>query len=396
MSIIENRNMPSSMFGIQGFNPWNILFVGVFLAWVASRRREGLTWDMPGYISVLLLLYLGVILVGVTRAIFDRAFMAGFSLKYLISDHLINTVKWVLPGILLFDGCRSRKRVAIALWSILGLYLVTALLIFRNVPLSSAGSLLTMTASRGAFNKAIGYGAVTVAMMMAGGSWAVLSILPLVKRSWHKGMVICGFFMVTFTLILTSGRMGYLTWAMLGMIFGVLRWRRYLLLVPFGIMLVVVVFPGVSQRMLTGFGETNVEGEAYVDEYTVSSGRLLAWPYVIDKIKESPIIGYGRLAMPRTGLSRYLEENMIASAFGHAHNAYLELFLDNGLIGFFIVMSFFTVVIVHAFRLFRDRSDPLFMAFVYHWSGNVSTRPCPIIMLQVVCLCQFLVHTSHL
>ena len=40
MAVMEHEDMPKSMFGIQGFNMWNVLFMGVFVAWLASRRRE--------------------------------------------------------------------------------------------------------------------------------------------------------------------------------------------------------------------------------------------------------------------------------------------------------------------------------------------------------------------
>ena len=58
MAVIEHPDMPKTLFGIQGFNLWNVLFLSVLLAWTLSRRREGLTWDMPRHMNVLLLLYL--------------------------------------------------------------------------------------------------------------------------------------------------------------------------------------------------------------------------------------------------------------------------------------------------------------------------------------------------
>jgi hypothetical protein len=39
--------MPTNIAGIQGLNPWNALLFFIFLAWLATRWREGLTWDMP-------------------------------------------------------------------------------------------------------------------------------------------------------------------------------------------------------------------------------------------------------------------------------------------------------------------------------------------------------------
>jgi hypothetical protein len=109
MAVIHHEDMPTNMFGIQGF-----LFIMIVLAWAASRRWEGCRWDMPRHVAILLLLYLAVVVIGVLRAIFDHRYLQD-PLISLISDELINTIKWVLPGLLLFDGCRTRRRVLMAL-----------------------------------------------------------------------------------------------------------------------------------------------------------------------------------------------------------------------------------------------------------------------------------------
>jgi len=349
MAVIEHKDMPSTIMGIDILTPWNLIMLVTLLSWMANRRREGLQWDMPRHVNVLLLMYLAVILVGFLRVVFDSN---RYGFRYLFTDQVINSVKWIVPGILLFDGCRTRKRVVEVMWSIQGLYLGLALLTMHYI---SWGS-------RGNFNKRIGWGAVTVAMMLAGGSWAVLGTLPMMKKSWHKAILICGFFLSSFALFLTQGRMGYITWVMLGLIFGVLRYRRLLVLGPPVLVLILVAFPQVSERMLKGFGGSDVSGEATTDEYAISSGRLVVWPYVIDKIVESPIVGHGRTAMQRTGLTDYLEKNGIATRFGHPHNAYLEILLDSGLIGFLIVIAFFAVVVGHAFSLFLDRDNLMYRA----------------------------------
>ena len=65
MAIMEHEDMPRTMFGIQGLNMWNVLFGIILLAWISLRHSQGLRWDMPGGISILLLMYLGVIVIGV-------------------------------------------------------------------------------------------------------------------------------------------------------------------------------------------------------------------------------------------------------------------------------------------------------------------------------------------
>jgi hypothetical protein len=72
-------------------------------------------------------------------------------------------------------------------------------------------------------------------------------------------------------------------------------------------------------------------------------------------------VGYGRLAMVRTGVTRFLSVQL-DEGFSHPHNAYLELLLDNGIIGFLLVMPFYAVVLLYSIKLFRDSRSPVFVA----------------------------------
>jgi len=194
MAVIEHEDMPKTMFGIQGLNMWNVLFIVIFLAWIVSRRREGLMWDMPRHVSVLLLMYLGVILVGVLRAIFDRSYIEDYPLKNLISEELINTIKWALPGLLLFDGCRTRRRVIMALICILALYFIVAIQVARFMPPSAVVDFDTMSHLRLRLGRYIGYSACDISTMLAGASWAVLAALPLVRQKKYQilGLISAG------------------------------------------------------------------------------------------------------------------------------------------------------------------------------------------------------------
>jgi len=67
MAVIEHPDMPKTILGIQGLNPWNLLFLIVVLAWAINRGSEGGRFDMPQHIAILLLLYLFVVLLGFAR-----------------------------------------------------------------------------------------------------------------------------------------------------------------------------------------------------------------------------------------------------------------------------------------------------------------------------------------
>jgi O-antigen ligase len=358
MAVFENRNMPRSLFGIPGLNLWNVLFFVVFFAWLA-KRRHGLEWDMPRHVVLSLLLYLGVIAVGVLRAVFDRGYLDGYGIGGLISDELINTIKWVLPGILLFDGCRSRKQVVMALVCILAVYLLLSIQVFKNIPLESAlgGGNERIHYSRLKACLRIGYSAPNLSAMLAGASWGMLAALPLVHKKKYWLMLLAAAGMVAFGQALTGGRAGYLAWGATGLTLCLLKWRKYLLLAPVMLTVLPMIFTGAAERMLQGFGQTDVSGETAVDDFEITSGRMQIWPYVIDKIGESPVIGHGRLGMMRTGLTRYLGQKYGESeAFPHPHNMYLQTLLDNGILGSIPIFLFWGTMLVYSARLFRSRN----------------------------------------
>jgi len=357
MAVIHHEDMPTNMFGIQGFNMWNILFGVIFLAWLTNRRREGLRWDMPRHVSVLLLLYLGVVVIGFLRAVVDRSYIEHYPVKNLISEELINTIKWVLPGILLFDGCRTRRRVVMALVCLLAMYFLLSVQVVRRIPFESAlgGSGEGIQRIRLKACRSVGYSACDMSTLLAGVSWGCLATLPLIRRKKYWVIILGAAGVIAFGQALTGGRAGYVAWGATGLMLCFLKWRKYLVLAPVVVMLLPLLFPGAAERMLYGFGESDVSGQTVVDDYEVTSGRTLIWPHVIDKIAESPIVGHGRLAMNRTGLADRLMTDL-GESFPHPHNMYLETLLDNGIVGSAPILLFWGITVLYAARLFRSKN----------------------------------------
>ncbi len=355
MAFIQHEDMPKSIGDVQGLNPWNILLVFVILSWAVHRRHEGLVWDLPRPVTVLLLLYLGVVLVGFGRMMVDLKHMGSDSISTLISEQLINTVKWVIPGLLLFDGCRTRRRLVVALLALTVLYSAVALQLAYRLPTSCAiGGGEETQHIRLKITSELGYSTCDMSTMLAGASWAFLAFLPLARKNWQKALIIGGVLLVTYGQALTGGRAGYLAWGAVGLIMCLVKWRKYLFLAPIVPLLLYVVFPASAERMLEGFSSQNVAGETTTDDYAVTSGRSLAWPFVIDKIGESPGFGYGREAMVRTGLMGLIQTQYPGENFPHPHNAYLEWLLDNGIVGLLPLIGFFGFAIYCSARLFRD------------------------------------------
>jgi O-antigen ligase len=250
--------------------------------------------------------------------------------------------------------------VQIVVAVILLLYFLLAIQVIRWVPLSTAmsGGGVNSRAYKMIQNE-IGYNRVTLSMMLSGASWAALCCLVLAETRRQR-LILLGMAAAMFLgQALTGGRTGYVSWLAVGLGLSLLRWRRLLLVIPVVIMIVFTFLPGVRDRLLQGFvGGTRGNVIVQNDEYEITSGRNLAWPLVIDKIKENPIFGYGREAMTTTGTAGRLRSEL-AESFPHPHNAYLEVLLDNGLIGFFCIIPFYLAMLWHATRLLLDRENPL-------------------------------------
>lgn len=351
MAVIEHPDMPKNIMGIQGLNPWNILMADILLVWVVTRRREGHVWDMPRHVTGLLLLYLAVIVVGSVRMMDDPAGLRFNPIGTMISEYFVNCMKWVIPGLLLFDGCRTQGRVRWALASIVGLYFLLAV---QVVACTGPDALLTrsgMEDNRTDIQRRVGHNAVSMSVMLAGGSWAALASLPLVRPKWGRYAIAAAAGGIVLAQAMTGGRAGFLAWVGVGFVLTAVRWRKGLILVPLVPLAIGLMAPGVAERTLAGIGVVNETGNAVVDMAEATSDRALIWPIVIDKILDSPALGYGREAMVRTGLSAtYAHLN-----FWHPHNAYLEMLLDNGIGGLLVVLLFYGVVVSRSLKLFLNR-----------------------------------------
>jgi O-antigen ligase len=373
LAVIEHPDMPKTLFGIQGLNPWNLLLVVVLLGWLVGRRRERLAWDMPAWAATMLLLYLAVVLVGFARMMADRQYLEDGP-AYLVSEHLVNTVKWVIPAIMLYDGCRTRRRFLLGLGATLAIYFLLGLLVIKWMPASSIGSGEALSArSLKILSNEIGYHRVNLSVMLAGASWAILAARGLVRGRPLRLLVSAAALAVVYAQALTGGRTGYGTWMTIGLVLAALRWRRYLLAIPIVVIAVVTFLPAARDRMLEGFTAESHDSSAYLqnqnrdrnpdepDDYTITAGRTLIWPFVLEKIRKAPFFGYGREAMKRTGLSAFLLQEL-GESFPHPHNAYLQWLLDNGIVGFVVVIPFYLTVVVVSASLFRDSRNEVFVA----------------------------------
>lgn len=375
MSIIERYDMPRQMFGVTGLNPWNLLMLCILIGWFINRKHEQLKWTMPKEISVLLIFYLSIVIVGFTRMLGDLELVQVFNinagladrnpqLKDYIIDDIVNSLKYVIPGMLLFHGCNSESRLRWGIGAVLLTLLLFGLQIIKWMPLGYVGDADALAArALSVLNKGLGYHRVDLAALMAGGSWAFIVAREAFDKAWQSRMMLALGGLLVLSLALTGGRTGYATWLALGAMFAVLRYRRLLVVIPVAVLIVVTLVPAVRDRMLEGFSSdeaAQVVGEEATDLTSVTSGRIVVWPIVIDRIGEKPLFGWGRRGFHLSGGSLELFDliGQGAGRFNHPHNAYLQFTLDNGMLGALPVFLFFGLTMLRAAAMFRDRDSP--------------------------------------
>ncbi len=354
MAFLQHPDIPKSILGITGFNLWNFLVLNVLGSWLLHRQGEGLVWDMPRGVKSAFLLYLAVIIWAFLRFVIDPTQFYSFGRDEIVVDYLINPLKYLIPCFLLYDGCRTQDRVVWGLSSIVLLYLLLAMEVARHMGLQIdlSGSELSSKAAK-VINHSTGYNRVDMSMMLAGASWATLVFSQLMPTKRLRWLCWGAAVVMLWAQAMTGGRAGYVTWGFVGLIFCLVKWRKLLLFLPVAVILISVAIPGVKERMLEGFGGRHGDSVEQTDSSEITSGRTDMWPYVIAKIKQAPLLGYGRLGIITTGLSSDLQVE-IGEGFGHPHNAYLEILLDDGVLGFLFILPVYVMITHRSFRLFWE------------------------------------------
>lgn len=408
IAVVEHPDMPKSMLGIQGLNPWNILMLFVFAGWFCARKREGSTLTMPSGIRVLVVIYVSLVFIATFRLLgsYDdyvrwTAMMEDEDIDSkmsLISEHIVNAVKWLVPGYLLYKGCNTRERMYWATGSILMVFVLLGIQVIRWMPLGNlaGGDDLSERSLKVLVNE-IGFHRVNLSMLLAGGSWAVFCTRLWFKKKSQVGLVILGSLALLLAVALTGGRTGYVTWAFVGMMLAFVKWKKYIVLAPIPVLVLYMILPSAFDRLSQGVGDsTNIQiddrlrqelmlTEAQLVMYSVTSGRNIAWPFVMEKIEERPWLGYGRQAMKTTGVSAHLW-TQYSESFPHPHNLYLEFIMENGIIGFFPVILLFLIMLKRSYWLLKEKDNidyqvvggvcfSLMLAFMFAGIGSQTFYP---------------------
>lgn len=155
------------------------------------------------------------------------------------------------------------------------------------------------------------------------------------------------------TALLTQSRLPPL--AMVASVLAYFTYRKggALLMVP---TVTLVIGGGLLLEALGGFAAmlptdllALISRSGHSVEILSLSGRLEIWPYVIDRIREAPLIGHGAAS------GMMLFKGFMRWKITHAHNLYLQCLLYLGVVGFSLMMG----VLICQLRLFLRAPSPV-------------------------------------
>jgi O-antigen ligase len=161
-------------------------------------------------------------------------------------------------------------------------------------------------------------------------------------------------FVLCLVCLLISGSAGpfpalFCSIVILGLCYGIrANAERFIAIFPVTIAIGMVVVPMFF--MTEGFG---VLGRG--DDF---SGRLQVWQFALSKIAERPLLGYGYgvfwLGTDAPAVAFWRATHNFAP---HAHNGFLQLALDAGIVGVGLYAASLLVFSVRAYRLIRARHE---------------------------------------
>lgn len=352
---IQRPDFPTNLMGIQGLNPWNLLLLVIMTNWLHARRHDPPRAPSSNYVPVVFSAYVVMVLFSGLVAVMDRGSYYGPApgAVEMITDTIINPLKYVVVGVLFFDGTTTRARLKMLLFSAVGSGLLYALMVFKTI--RTRVFTIDYTDARRLTDKLVGLYANDMAELLAFAICTGFVLVVLLTKPWQRLAWLATTVAAIPPFLALKSRAGYLACCSIAVVLGAVRWRRLFLLFPLVVTVVLFVSPTVLSRIEMGFNDSDTTNW---DE--VSAGRTTyLWPAAIEQIKRQPIVGNGRYTIKREPRVYQTIEELGGRVPAHPHNSYLECLMDAGIIGLMISLLAVGGLLVFSVRLLRMRSDPL-------------------------------------
>lgn len=178
----------------------------------------------------------------------------------------------------------------------------------------------------------------------SGGFYSITTILALTLALFRRcerrrKAYLWAFFLLNMTgLVLTMARSYYISVSILLLILLAvknLRWFAFGGAAFVGILVLLLSFPNPIENRIKTLSDPN---------FVSNKERVYMWKAAIEMSKEHPIAGVGKGNWAKEAKENYFprfkNEWPVFSAFAHAHNAYLTLLAETGIIGLALFLSF--------------------------------------------------------
>ncbi len=344
MPISQSYVFPHSMFGITGLNPLNLLFAATVLSLVMRVAGDGtLSRFVPRPVAWLYIapLLMGAILgaphAGEIPSFFRETDMIFFddAIGYM-RDMFVKPLIFVVYALLVAVAvARSEKPERFITPLMVSVWVMASVVVIFTAMSGAKLSDLAGTYARHFFSP-LGMHANDLGRLYAVAYAILLFVWDRTTRIGVKTISLFAMGVVVLALLLTFSRGAFFGFILVNVVYLLSRRRvktmlLAALLIPVGLLLT----PGaVWYRVTMGWSE---------GFETISAGRMAEiWTPLFPELLNSPIWGNGLGAVM---WSRPMLNGTILQV-GHPHNAYIELFLNMGVIGLVLVIAYW----IHAWR----------------------------------------------
>lgn len=366
-ALTEYPGLPNP-FDARGINHWSVMFAAIVFAWMISKVMRPRPWNIPRGWLIVIGLYLLVEIIGVARLCWhldvfkERAAeqypgYAYYNVRAVFVDVVYSPMRYMLLGLLVFDGARTRRQLLYGLCAVMGAVLIYALVVNKEIPLESlAGDGMQY---RHRISKWTNRHPNDLARLFVATFWIGISLWQLKVGSLKLRLVVpivlgC----VIIALGHTHSRGGYLAFVVTGLILALtigplVRSVRIVGILGCAVIGTALFAPSVTARLLHGV-DTSGAGDHDVGD--VMAGRDVIWQGAILGIEQAPLIGHGYFGYVMS--EAFPHGQNFGEAPIHPHNAYLETLLDHGILGAGGRLGPFLYVFCAGVILVRRRSDP--------------------------------------
>ncbi len=350
----DHRYFKESIAGIGGLKPYNVLLAFAVLHWIQQRRAEGLHWDARPSMSLGIVAYVLIVIYGASYAFLDIESLrraAGWDYSSLLVQEILNPLKMILPAILLFDGCRSRNRMTSGMLSLAGLAFVTGAYIIKLIPVGSLADADSVLRYRHRIDRDLGLYPNDVVSIFVPGFWVALSMAWAMRSKLWRAVLLASAAALALALLLTQSRTGMAAFVVVGLVVGLLRFRKFTLILLVALPAVYFGLESLSANWSRGFAMRDATGVA-TDWNEVSNGRIELWGWAWHDIMMAPMLGQGRLFQLREPYGAVMLP-------AHPHNAYLDIWAQYGLLGLMVILMLFAGLLSIAWRVMKCGRDRL-------------------------------------